>query len=71
MPKSPSSKLVAPRVNAPATDKNAVTVNTDAQKFDLWLDGQLRGMFEAVAAEPVPQELLDLIKSKSGGDAES
>jgi hypothetical protein len=41
-----------------------ITVNTDAQKFDLWLDRQLRGMFDAVAEEPVPQSLIDLIKGQ-------
>lgn len=38
-----------------------IIVNTDAKKFDLWLDRQLRGMFDAVAEEPVPQSLIDLI----------
>lgn len=41
-----------------------IIVNTDAKKFDKWLDSQLRGMFDAVAEEPVPQALIDLIKGQ-------
>lgn len=41
-----------------------IVVNSDAKKFDLWLDRQLRGMFDAVVEEPVPQSLIDLIKGQ-------
>lgn len=47
-----------------AVSRGPVVVNQDAKKFDQWLDRQLRGMFESVAEEPVPQSLIDLIKDQ-------
>jgi len=44
--------------------KNAVIVNMDVKKFGQWLDRQLQGMFDAVAEEPIPQSLIDLIKDQ-------
>jgi hypothetical protein len=44
--------------------RSPVVVNQDAKKFDQWLDRQLKGMFDSVAEEPVPQSLIDLIKDQ-------
>lgn len=71
MPKPPVSKP-APADPQPSSEMNApaepaispIIVNNDARKFDQWLDQQLRGMFDAVAEEPVPQSLIDLIKGQ-------
>ncbi|MFY7959078.1 MAG: NepR family anti-sigma factor [Elsteraceae bacterium] len=41
-----------------------IVVNPDARDFDQWLDRQLRGMFDAVAEEPIPQSLIDLVKNR-------
>lgn len=52
-------------MNAPAEPAiSPIIVNTDTRKFDQWLDQQLRGLFDAVAEEPVPQSLIDLIKGQ-------
>ncbi|MFZ4410247.1 MAG: hypothetical protein ACOYOH_23075 [Paracraurococcus sp.] len=32
------------------------------EPFDLWLAGHLRDAFDAVAAEPVPEDLLQMIE---------
>lgn len=71
MSKPPVSKPASadsqpnPEMDAPAEPAvSPIIVNTDAKKFDQWLDRQLRGMFDAVAEEPVPQSLIDLIKGQ-------
>ncbi len=61
----PASADPQPDLGMHAADDPAISpiiVNADAKKFDQWLDKQLRGMFDAVAEEPVPQSLIDLIK---------
>lgn len=35
--------------------------------FDLWLDHQLHVIYDQVAKEPIPQELLDLIRKDQAG----
>lgn len=71
MPKPPASKPTVTdepselKVEAlVSTPKRPVVVNMDAKQFDQWLDRQLRGMFDSVAEEPVPQSLIDLIKNQ-------
>ena len=61
----PASADLQPNLDMDAAADPAISpiiVNADAKKFDQWLDRQLRGMFDAVAEEPVPQSLIDLIK---------
>ena len=71
MPKPPKSKPGAaeprPKSKVKALvepPKSPVVVNMDAKRFDQWLDRQLRGMFDAVVEEPVPQSLIDLVKNQ-------
>lgn len=35
----------------------------DASAFDLWLDQGLHQLFDSVANEPIPEELLNLIEA--------
>ena len=34
--------------------------------FDNWLDRQLHEMFDKVSAEPLPADLVDLVRGKRG-----
>ena len=62
---APADPQPNPEMDASAEPAvSPIIVNTDAKKFDQWLDRQLRGMFDAVAEEPVPQALIDLIKGQ-------
>ena len=40
----------------PARDKD--------REFDGWLDGQLKSMYDSVLHEPVPDDMLELLKRK-------
>jgi hypothetical protein len=43
----------------------AVSVSAPAQRpFDAWLERELRGLFDEVASEPLPSDLLDIMKGK-------
>ncbi len=71
MSKPTISKLVAAEAELKSdvkakieVSRSPVVVNQDAKKFDQWLDRQLKGMFDSVAEEPVPQSLIDLIKDQ-------
>jgi len=33
--------------------------------FDIWLDRQLHSMFDQISAEPLPQDLVDLVRQQS------
>lgn len=43
-------------------DKNNKSLNTPDQAFDLWLKRGLHKLFDDVANEPIPEELLKLIE---------
>ena len=45
-----------------ATNKEAVRDND--REFDGWLDGQLRSLYDSVLHEPVPEDMLELLKRK-------
>jgi hypothetical protein len=49
------------RVNGPGADDPAEAVPSEAA-FDLWLKRSLHQMFDTIAAEPIPPELLRLIE---------
>jgi hypothetical protein len=53
----PSSQVSRPKAKAPA-----------ARPFDMWLHKQLHAMYDEIASEPLPNDLLDLI---DGDAAES
>jgi hypothetical protein len=38
-------------------------MNPDRRAFDKWLDGRVKALFHAVIEEPLPDELVKLIRS--------
>jgi hypothetical protein len=63
--KSPGSAATATRPEAPAQDEplpGAKPPEQEGNAFDLWLRRNLRQAFDAVVAEPIPNELLRLIE---------
>lgn len=58
----------------PLKDRAAAAARTKAAKppaerpFDMWLQKQLHSMYDEIASEPLPDDLLNLIESdaKSG-----
>ena len=41
----------------------AVSVSAPAQRpFDAWLERELRGLFDEVASEPLPSDLLAIVQ---------
>ena len=69
----PSSKL-PPRDKAKAQNAADGSGNKMNPAFDSWLEDKLHNMFDSVASEPLPQDLLKLLDeldkktSSSNGD---
>jgi hypothetical protein len=71
----PSSKL-PPRDKTKAQNTADGSGNKMNPAFDSWLEDKLHNMFDSVASEPLPQDLLKLLdeldkKTSSGGDKKS
>lgn len=47
----------------PSPRRSADPGSEDKTPFDLWLDRGLHRMFDEVAEEPIPEELLKLIET--------
>jgi hypothetical protein len=50
-------------------DPSALEKNMKApaeRPFDMWLHKQLHAMYDEIAAEPLPDDLIDLIESDAG-----
>ena len=66
-PAAPSSKA-GPKA---ADGKTARPVKASAERpFDMWLQKQLHAMYDEIASEPLPNDLLNLIDhdaAKAGG----
>jgi hypothetical protein len=60
--KPPSSGRSANTTDRPVTPRKAEA----PPDFDNWLDRQLHEMFDKVSAEPLPAELVDLLRAKQG-----
>jgi hypothetical protein len=56
---------VAPAQNEPRTQAARAVTDDDAF-FDLWLRAELHETFDAVVAEPIPDDLLRLIEEDRG-----
>jgi hypothetical protein len=53
---------------APADKQSDVqSGNGDMAPFERWLDRKLKTVYGSVLEEPIPQDLLDLLKSKLDG----
>jgi hypothetical protein len=62
---SPGSAGTAPEAVAPAQNEllpNAEPLEQEGGAFDLWLRCKLHQAYDAVAAEPIPDDLLRLIE---------
>jgi len=52
------------QVDPPALEKK---IKAPAERpFDTWLHKQLHAMYDEIAAEPLPDDLIDLIESDAG-----
>jgi hypothetical protein len=53
------------RNGSPQTDEAGAATQPDGPEaaFDLWLEQRLHQLYDSVAQEPVPPELLDLIEA--------
>src|SRR5215218_9038773 len=52
------------RAAPPAREKN---MKAPAERpFDMWLHKQLHAMYDEIAAEPLPDDLIDLIENDAG-----
>jgi hypothetical protein len=54
------------RAIASAREKNMTAA--PERPFDLWLHKQLHAMYDEIAAEPLPDDLIKLIESDAGKD---
>jgi len=56
--RTPGSKVPASEASAPSSG----TADPPASAFDVWLERGLHKLFDDVASEPIPPELLQLIE---------
>jgi len=56
------------RTNGKKQGAGPVRTGDSAQEkpFDAWLDNQLKALYEPLAEEPVPPEMIDLVRSMKG-----
>jgi hypothetical protein len=65
-PKSgPDETEAVPFKKMARQSSSKITASSEAMKFDHWVDKSLRTMFDSVADEPIPQNLVDLIHKKT------
>jgi hypothetical protein len=62
------SSIVSPQ---PGRKESGVSRSKPRAAFDVWLDRGLHSMFDQVANEPVPEELLRLIEGDREADREA
>jgi hypothetical protein len=62
-----------PGASRPGVTGRAKSKGVTERPFDLWLQKQLHAMYDEIASEPLPAELLDLIDrdAASPGDQEN
>lgn len=60
---------LAERSSAPKRKPVERPKRQDAQdsEFEAWLDGRLKSMYDAVLNEPLPEEILKLLKTPKRG----
>jgi hypothetical protein len=47
----------------------AISLSTPAQRpFDAWLERELRGLFDEVASEPLPTDLMAIVQGRKPAD---
>lgn len=61
--KSSNEKASEPKTAS--LDTENTTTNLDRGAFDNWLDGRVKALFDAVADEPLPDEMVKLIRSSA------
>jgi len=61
--------LVEPAIEASRPSKGRARQGTPDAAFDLWLQRGLHAMYDDIAREPIPEELLKLIEQDRTQDA--
>ncbi len=63
MREGPKKSKVPPIVQPVEEDDkdSGMRPTTDSQGFDHWLERKLHKMFDSVASEPIPEDIMDLI----------
>ncbi len=57
----PPGTAIDPRTGLPLPN------NADAAPFERWLDRKLKSVYGSVLEEPIPQDILDLLKRRLDG----
>ena len=55
-----------PRAGGERTRSKAIPKISNERPFDMWLQKQLHAMYDEIAAEPLPSDLLNLIDRDAG-----